>query len=305
MASPNIVRPLIKNLNMQAGQKKRVQTGVRDAAVLPLFAAAMRQRALADAPQLSPTDHVSTGLRSLDTVLRGGFPIAATSLVAARPRVGATSLLFGSGLAALKDGLRVAYFCDHLREDQIRGRFVILESRVNGYRFKAGFVSDEDRLLMAAARERISWSAMSVVAQKKVRLIDIDNHLYAYHSHLAVVDLQDRVFGGYSKVGELVRWIEDLTSIAQRFKVAVVVRMVLPQGAEPPNRLELPGLGSVADGFSTVLLVHREEVTDPAHVSEAALGQAEVQAVRINGHDVEPRFVSLRFDQRFAGFLDL
>jgi replicative DNA helicase len=289
---------------MQAGQKKRVQTGVRDAAVLPLFAAAMRQQALADSPPLSATDHVSTGLRGLDAVLRGGLPVAATSLIAARPRVGATSFLFGASLATLKGNLRVAYFCDHLREDQIRGRFVVLESRVNGYRFKAGFISEEDRLSMAAARERIPWSALSIVAQKKVRLIDIDNHLFTYHSHLVVVDLQERAVGGYSKVSELERWVEDLSSIATRYKVAVVVRIVLPQAVEPPNRLELPGIGSVADLFSTVILVHREEVTDPSHVPEAALGHAEAQVVRLGGHDVEPRFVPLRFDQRFAGFLD-
>jgi hypothetical protein len=80
--------------------------------------------------------------------------------------------------------------------------------------------------------------------------------------------------------------------------------MVLPQAVEPPNRLELPGLGSVADLFSTVLLVHREEVTDPSHVADQALGHAEVQVVRLGGHDIEARFLPLRFDHRFAGFLE-
>ncbi|MBI5509574.1 MAG: hypothetical protein HY903_12550 [Deltaproteobacteria bacterium] len=289
---------------MPLSQKKRVSVGVQNAPVLPLFAAAMRQKAVEAAPPLALTDHVSTGLRGLDAVLRGGFPVAASSLVAARPKVGATSLLFGAALHSLKNDLRVAYFCDHVREDQIRGRLVILESRVNGFRFRAGFVSPEDRLSMTAARERINWSALSIVAQKKVRLIDIDNHLFAYHSHLAVIDLQERATSGYAHTAELIRWIEDLTSIAKRYHVAIVVRLVLPTATHPPNRLELPGVGGVATRFASVVLVHREEVTDPSHVPESAVGAAEAQVVRLGGHDLEPRFVGLRFDPRYAGFLD-
>lgn len=289
---------------MPVSQKKPTRVAVTDSE-LPLFAAAKRRVALADAAELPRGACVTTGLLSLDSLFHGGFPTGAVTLVAARPKVGATSVLFGAGLAALKKGLHVAYFCDHLREEQLKGRFVMLESRVNGYRFKAGFVSEDDRLAMTAARERIPWSHASFVAQNKVRLIDIDNHLYAYHSHLALIDLQERAVGGYSRVGELLRWVEDLTTIAQRYNVAMVVRTVLPRAEEPPDRLELPGLGALAEAFDTVLLLHREEVTNPDHMSDHALGRAEAQVVRMHGRDLTPRFVPLRFDGRFAGFLDL
>ena len=34
-------------------------------------------------------------------------------------------------------------------------------------------------------------------------------------------------------------------------------------------------------------------------------GVAEASVVRVNSHDCEPRVVSLRFDQRFAGILEM
>ena len=87
--------------------------------------------------------------------------------------------------------------------------------------------------------------------------------------------------------------------------MALLVRHILPRASHPPTRLELPGLGAMAEPFSAVLLLHREEATDPDGVPEQASGQAEVYVLRVSGHDVQPRAVTLRFDQRFAGLLDL
>ncbi|MEE8409559.1 MAG: DnaB-like helicase C-terminal domain-containing protein [Myxococcota bacterium] len=294
-------------MGSRVGRRTRPRSSVAE--TLPLFASAMRQQAPAD--ELVRVEDrpacLSTGLPSVDAKLRGGFPVGDASLVAARLKVGATSLLMGASLAALKRGEKVAYFSERLRDDQIRGRFVVLESRVNGYRFRAGFVTAEDRIALAAARERIPWSALSLVTGRRIMPKDIDGHLFSYRPWLAVVDVMPRAttHGDPRNISNLLEGVERLVSIARKHCVALVLRTVLPRGEHLPNRLELPGVGAMAEAFSSVILLHREEVTDPTGSSEDAAGRAEVHVVRTGGHDVEPRVVPLRFDQRFAGLLEL
>lgn len=292
---------------MAGGARRRRPIEV-DTSTLPLFAAAQRHQKPAD-DLLRVEDRppfLSTGLPSVDERLRGGFPVGGATLVAARPKVGATSMLLGASLAALERGERVAYFSERLREDQLRGRFVVLESRVNGYRFRAGFVSAEDRIALAAARKRIQWSALSIVTRKRINPTEIDEHLFSYRPWLAVLDVQPRVAGSRDRrTSALLEGVERIVSIARRHKVAVVLRAILPRGEHPPNRLELPGVGAMAEAFTSVVLLHRREVTDSSGAPEEATGLAEAFVVRVNGHDVEPRIAQLRFDQRFAGLLEL
>lgn len=291
----------------RSGKRRRARAAETE--TLPLFASAMRQQAPAEEllQVENRPEYLSTGLPSLDAKLRGGLPVGEASLVAARPKVGATSLLMGAALAALKRGERVAYFSERLREDQIRGRFVVLESRVNGYRFRAGFVTAEDRIALSAARERIPWSALSLVTGRGIMPKDIDGHLFSYRPWLAIVDVVPRAtkYGDARKVSDMLEGVERLVSIARKHCVAMVLRTILPRGEHLPNRLELPGVGAMAEAFSSVMLLHREEVTDPTGSPTSAAGQAEVHVVRAGGHDVEPRIVALRFDQRFAGLLEL
>lgn len=293
---------------MAKGAAKR-RVAVADTATLPLFASAMRKQApvreqveVGDKPA-----HLTSGLPSLDRALRGGFPMGEATLIAARPKVGATSLLLGASLAALKRGERVAYFSESLREEQVRGRFVVLDSRVNGYRFKAGFVTAEDRIALAAARERIPWGALSIVTRKHIAAEDVDGHIFSYSPWLVVADILPRGSSGATtrKVSNLLAGVEHLADIARKHQVALLVRVVLPRAEHPPNRLELPGVGAMAEAFSSVVMLHREEVTDPTGVPDEAMGVAEASVVRVHHHDVEPRVVSLRFDQRFAGILEM
>jgi hypothetical protein len=82
----------------------------------------------------------------------------------------------------------------------------------------------------------------------------------------------------------------------------MVVRGVLNRGNHPPDPLELPGLGASARVFDGVILLHRETAGEMENTQ--AVGVAEARITRVHGHDVEPRLVPLRFDQRFAGLLE-
>lgn len=250
---------------------------------------------------------VSTGLASLDRAMRGGFPVGELSMVAARPQVGATSLLVGAALAALGRGERAAYFSERLRSEQVRGRFVVLDARVNGFRFRAGFVTAEDRLALAAARERIPWASLSVVSRRQVSASEIDGHLFSYGPLLVIADVRPRAgeASDPNRFTALMEGVQHLVGLARRHQVALVLRWILAKGSRPPGRVDLPGMGKLADPFDTVLLLHRDDVSPPADAAQDAhVGEASADVVRVAGHDVEARHVALRFDQRFAGLFD-
>ena len=78
-----------------------------------------------------------------------------------------------------------------------------------------------------------------------------------------------------------------------------MVRQILPRGLHAPDRIELPGLGSIAEQFEAVVFVHRftgeegDELADPS--------RAFAQVIRVQHRDIKTRSVPLHFDQRFAG----
>jgi len=276
---------------------------------LPLFAHAMRQaaeRGLLAERAKRPT-HLGTGLTTLDTALEGGFPVGRTTLVAARPGIGATALLIGATLAATKRDVPVAYFSEYRTERQLRGRLVVQEGHVNSFRFTAGFISPEDRSALTAARERIAWHKLSLLAHKRITISEIANHLFSYHPWLVVADVRPRPPGGQLPVerfSNLLKGALHLALLARKHKVALVLRLILPQGEGAPTLRDLPGLGAIAQSFSTVVLLHREQLYVPFGEDAATVGLADAHVLRIDGHDITPRHVPLRFDHRFAGLAD-
>ncbi|MDP7038254.1 MAG: DnaB-like helicase C-terminal domain-containing protein [Myxococcota bacterium] len=286
---------------------------VTQESALPLFASAKRRQEhqkvgtkVLDRPTDAP-EFISSGLRSLDKILQGGFPVGELSLVAARPKVGATSLLMGMGLDALKAKHRVAYLSERLEEKHIRGRFVVLESKINGHRFRAGFISAEDRVALNVAREHIPWASLSLITKKTISNRVIDSHFFSYHPRLVLADLRTKLkeHGRVERLGEPGDTIATLKNFAKKHQIAIVLRYVLPKRNFPPDRLELPGLGAFANQFHTACLLHREEVTNPNATPDNHIGMAELNVIRLKNKDIEPRDITLGFDQRYAGFNDL
>lgn len=290
-------KPDRKRGGMPAGARSSTAT-------LPLFTSAMKK--VEPARELAQVDnrpnHLTTGLASLDRALQGGLPVGGITLVAARPQAGATSLLMGATLAALKKRHPVSYFSERLPEDQLRGRLVVLESKVNGTRFRAGFVTAEDRIALAAARERIPWSQLYLSTKRRISPSHIDTSIFTYRPWLVVADVQPRPpqpAPYQARQSKLQEGVERLASLARKHHVSMVVRMLLPRGQHPPQLEELPSLGSLAELFTALVLLHREETSGGGDSSRAY-----ARVLRVRNHAVEPRDVELTFDQRYAGLLE-
>jgi replicative DNA helicase len=273
---------------------------------LPLFEHARRHPtpAVAVAVTESPGgSRVSSGLVGLDRALGGGFLVGSLALVAARPKVGAGSLLLGATIAAMKAGVRCAYLSDQLTVPQLRGRLVVLEARVNGYRFRAGFIAPEDQVALTAARERLAWRAVTLVGQKNLDVDAIDEHVFEYRPRFLVCDLYPRVRGGGRRLADLVAASTALAELARRRKVAVVLRYTLPLGEGSPTLADLPGPGALSPCIRQLVLLHREEVTMPKADLAAPVGLAEARVYERDGGD--PAAVRLHFDGRFGGLSDV
>ena len=108
--------------------------------------------------------------------------------MASKPRVGENSLIMGAVLENLDNGLRVGYFSDTLRQEQIRGRLVVLKSKVNGCRSRAGVVRVEDHQQLHDARASIAWNQLLIRSAKEISLRDVASGILLYRSTLVIAD---------------------------------------------------------------------------------------------------------------------
>jgi replicative DNA helicase len=213
-------------------------------------------------------------------------------------------------LAASRRGEPTAILSESVSARQLRGRLVLLEAHVNGYRVSAGLVSPEDRLALASANERIAWRSLSLYTRSRISAADINEHVHVYSPWLLIADLQPRPIeapASHDYFSTLALGAQHLARLAHEHHVAVVVRLTLPLGHGRPNRRELPGQGAYAEAFDTVLLLHRGDDDDEstsAASAEAPARVAEVQVVRHGNKDMVPTHVKLHFDQRYASFVD-
>ena len=257
--------------------------------------------------RVSNRDHdafISTGLLSVDDGMRGGFAREHMTLVAGRAQVGATSLLMGAALNALEQGLKVAYYSDRLNERQITGRLILRASEVNGYRIQAGLVTEEEQFALDKARSSIAWDRLLVHCRRQIVLSDVLNQCIRQPPDLLVVDFKPH--GGKTAEESSFRTYEKgLQAIARRIEKcgsAAVVRQVLPRGNHAPDRIELPGLGSVVENFESVVMIHRH--TGENEDDDVDSSRAFAQIIRVQHRDIKTRSVPLYFDQRFAGLLE-
>jgi len=247
---------------------------------------------------------ISTGLQSVDDAMRGGFARECMTLIASRPRVGATSLLIGSVLAALNKKLKVAYYSDRLNQRQLRGRLILRASEVNGYRIQAGLMTDKEEYALDKARDDIGWDNLLMHCRKEVLLEEVLSQCVRNPPDLLVADFRPHDASDSSKAG-FRSYEQGLRGIARQVEKcgsAAVVRQVLPKGNHAPDRIELPGLGSITSIFESAVMMHRH--TGETEDADVDSSRAYAQVIRVQHRDIKTRSVALHFDQRFAGLLE-
>lgn len=201
---------------------------------------------------------ISTGFKNLDTALGGGFSTGALTLIAERREAHSLGFLLEAVRRTLNKGRPAMVLSEFRSQDSIRDELVGREARVNRFRFDSGLVSGEDRIALAAARKRLPWDKLVVVAGRAVALPEIDELLFSYRPLFLVADLRPRAPQA-SRPRRLDSWLEGaerLASLARRHRVAVVLLQALSPEGEGPSLEELPGGKAAADSCTTLIGVH-------------------------------------------------
>ena len=248
--------------------------------------------------------HVSSGVDALDDVLQGGFLRSGMTMIASRPKACSNSLLIGATIRALKQSLSVVYVSDRLKEEQVRGRMVLSESKINGYLFNEsrGDELNSERDALYKAHAAIDWTRLELMARRTVDITELHDACFKARPALVVADFQPgRVHDGSSTGYRVLEsGLKALARTAEQVNAAVAVRVVLPEGIYEPDRLELPGLGSAAELFEGVVLLHRAEDSEMALSS-----QVEARVVRLEGRDIRARRVPMSFEKSYGGLSGL
>jgi hypothetical protein len=291
---------------MKASGNRSSSSRVAVRTALPLFAHAMSHDAANASPAGPSPGYVSTGLAGVDAALGGGLERGGITAVAGRPGSGTGRLLISLALGAIERGDPVAFMTEHQTERQLRGRLVLLAARVNGYRFNAGLITNEDRLALAQARERMPWGVLSLCALAEVTPLDVQDQLFSFRPRLLIADFRPTPpdpSSDASRFAALAAGTEHLARLSAEYGVATVLHVPLSRGEGVPGLQDLPGQGALAEAVRAVLVLHRREQPLPLEGGEGD-GQhalAEAVVLRRGGHDSPPAHVGLHLDQRFGG----
>ncbi|MEL6546299.1 MAG: hypothetical protein AAFQ82_16845, partial [Myxococcota bacterium] len=203
---------------------------------------------------------VPTGVRSVDERLGGGFQVGELTLVAHRPDCEGLDWVFGAVHRAVKRRNAAAVLTERRDEAELNARLVALAAQVDPFRAVAGLASAEDRLRMTAARRKVPWRRIAVLAGRAITPPEIDELVFSYRPLLVVGELRPRAPDASrpQRVDSYREGIERLASLARRHHVAMVLLHSLPEGAAAPRLGELPDRGRLSESASTVVLAHQE-----------------------------------------------
>ena len=281
------------------------KTNAAGSVVLPLFAYAVRQLGPPAERQrgAAPERRIATGMAALDVALSGGLPQGGATLVAARPNATSNAWCMSTALAILERGARVALFSERFAEAQLRGHLAVIRAGVNRYRFRAGLVTADDRVALAAARARIPWSQLSIRAGEWLDLDDVESSIATYRPDVAFVDLRLRAHAAKQRrrFDAMTRIVDRLTRLARRRRTALVVRMLLPELGDIPRVSEVAGGARLAGLFDTLLVLHRPTPGEP-HTPDASVTHAYLPAA--SEYARARAAVPLHFDGRTESVTD-
>lgn len=264
---------------------------------LPLFA----QRA---ATVRHEHARVATGFAGIDALIGGGLTTGEATLMAARPDGGATALGLNLALAALLRHLPVAIVSAALSVEQLRGRLILLQARINGFRLRAGLTSDEDRTALQTAEESIPWNHLTLLSALRLKNEELLGALSHYRPALTFADMPLVSGPQPATFKERQAAARAIARIAWDAETALLLRLSLATGAHRPDRLELPGLGALGEEFAGIWLVHRQ-MHDTQDGENTPCGDlATVDVIRVGHRDREPATATLEYDARYGGLRD-
>ena len=215
---------------------------------------------------------ITTGLTELDQKM-GGFHDMDLIILGGRPGAGKTSLMLGCAFAAAKTGKKVGIFSLEQPDNQLAGKGLSSEAKVNGHRVREGRISQAEALRMVSAaqtvkslpiyiydRAGISISHLRSVARRQKRASGLDFLMIDY-LQLLRGELSKR---NQSRAEEVTEITVGLKSLAKELNIPILALSQLSREVEKredkrPQLADLRESGSVEQDADIVMFVFREE----------------------------------------------
>lgn len=212
---------------------------------------------------------IKTGFWELD-MLTGGFIGSKLIILAARPRIGKTSMMLNMASAMAKNGHKVGIFSIEMDEADIDISLLSAESGINSMRLRFGKGPDKyDWNKIAKASERKSnWPIIidDTGALPIMELCRRARKMKRVGCEIIFIDQFSKIKGDRrkNKFEEATEIVERLGDLKKELRMPVVLlaqinRKLEDRGNKKPTLSDLKNTGQLEEEGDIVLLLHREE----------------------------------------------
>ena len=252
---------------------------------------------------------LSTGFSSIDNTLVGMNP-GNLILIGARPGMGKTAFALNIAMNAASRNKTVAFFQLEMAKEEIVSRLLASEAFIDGFKLKAGILSDDDWTKVTEAGSRISecdiyvddTPSMTVTGMKaklkrlkKLDLVIID--------HLGLMQT-DKSYNG-NRVQEVSEISRNLKIMAKELNIPVITCAQLSRGPESrddkrPMLSDLRDSGAIEQDADVVMFLYRD---DYYKESVEKHNRAEIIFAK-NRHGAIGK-IEVGFEKKFTRFYDI
>lgn len=258
-----------------------------------------------------------TGLTDLDT-LTGGLHASELVILAARPSMGKTALATNiADHVAVELNAGVLFVSLEMSRLELAQRMLCARGRINGTKFRSGFISSEDRQMLNEASAKLSGAPLFIddspgrtvteIAATARRLKRRHNLAMIVIDYLQLIDPDNPKDPRQEQVARIARRLKGL---ARELEIPVLCLAQLNRQAEAtkdnrPRMSHLRESGAIEQDADVVMFVHREEYYHTREEAEARnlRGQAElIVAKQRNGPTDD---IKVAWRQEFTRFENL
>jgi replicative DNA helicase len=256
---------------------------------------------------------VSTGFVKLDE-MTGGLHGGELFILAARPSMGKTALALNIGqhVASGKDPRTVAVFSLEMSKESLLTRMLCSAARVDGQKFRAGYLNQDERRQLAASAGALSTAPLFIDDTSGANLMDIHaklRRLKAEHGlGLVIIDylqLMSSPGRNENRNQEISKLSRGMKLLSKELDVPMMVLSQLSrapemrqEGDHRPQLSDLRDSGAIEQDADLVGFIFRPEVYNPQRTD--LRGQAElILAKQRNGPTGVVKLVFLKHCTRF------
>jgi replicative DNA helicase len=235
---------------------------------------------------------LGTGFVKLDE-MTGGFHPGELIILAARPAMGKTAMALNIAQHAAtgRNAHTVAIFSLEMSNESLLTRMLCAAARVDQQKFRAGFLSAEERRRLQAAAASFAGAPLFIDDSAAVNLMDIHAKLRRLRAEqglgLVVIDYLQLMSGRGrfdNRVQEVSSLSRGLKLMAKELSVPMLVLSQLSrapevrQGDHRPQLSDLRESGSIEQDADVVMFIFREEIYKPDR--EDLRGTAELMVAK-------------------------